>query len=133
MARLNTQLMALGQDILPQAEGKEAKADTLPLLIGADGVMVPFRPEAGNPTGKTVWREVKVEVLARLSERVTKASQRVSYLKQHRLVAVLGDIDALKPRLWLEAVRQGILSSPKVVWVADGGRGFWRLFDERFA
>ena len=46
---------------------------------------------------------------------------------------MLGDIEALKPRLWLEATRQGILSSQRVVWLADGGRGFWRLFDERFA
>jgi hypothetical protein len=100
--------------------------------VGADGVMTPFRPQAGSAKGKTVWREVKVGVLARLGERVTKAGQRVTHLTQRRLVAVLGDIDALSPRLWLEAVRQGVLSSPQVVWLADGGRGFWRLFEERF-
>lgn len=38
----------------------------------------------------------------------------------------------LKPRLWLEAVRQGIMSAPQVVWLSDGARGLWRLFDERF-
>jgi len=105
----------------------------LPLLLGADGVMVPFRPEGGKPKGKTVWREVKVGVLARLSSGVNKAGQQVTRLKQRRLVAVLGDIDALKPRLWLEAVRQGLLTSPTVVWLADGGRGFWRLFDQCLA
>ena len=133
LVQLKTQLKRLEEGNLPQEEVMEAKTETLPLLIGADGVMVPFRPEAGSPKGKTVWREVKVGILARLSERVTKAGKRVSQLKQRRLVAVLGNIDALKPRLWLEAVRQGILSSPRVVWLADGGRGFWRLFDERFA
>jgi hypothetical protein len=30
-------------------------------------------------------------------------------------------------------VQQGILSAPQVVWLSDGARGFWRLFDERFA
>jgi hypothetical protein len=130
LAQLNAQLLALGQGSLPQTE---AHPETLPLLIGADGVMVPLRPARGSPKGKTVWREVKVGILARLSERVTKAGQRVTQLQQRRLVAVLGDIEALKPRLWLEAVRQGILSSPRVVWLSDGGRGFWRLFEERFA
>ena len=48
-------------------------------------------------------------------------------------MAVLGDIEALSPRLWGEAVRQGILQAPHVVWLSDGGRGLWRLFEERFA
>jgi hypothetical protein len=54
-------------------------------------------------------------------------------LPQRRLVAVLGDREALKLRLGLEAVRQGILNAPQVVWRSDGGRGLWRLFEERFA
>jgi hypothetical protein len=45
----------------------------------------------------------------------------------------LGDIEALKPRLWLEALRQGIAEAPKVVWLSDGGRGLWGLFDECFS
>jgi hypothetical protein len=132
IAQLNVQLVALGQGILPDQEAMEANTEAWPLLIGADGVMVPFRPAGGNPEGKTVWREVKVGILARLAERVTKAGKRVTQLKQRRLVAVLGDIDTFKPRLWLEAVRQGVLSNQRVVWLSDGGRGFWRLFDERF-
>lgn len=133
MAQLNAQLEALTTGILPDEEAMEVATKALPLLIRADGVMVPFRPEDGTPKGKTIWREVKVGVLARLGQRVTKAGKQVSQLTQRRLVAVLGDIDALSPRLWLEAVRQGILSSETVVWLSDGGRGFWRLFDERFA
>ena len=39
----------------------------------------------------------------------------------------------LKPRLWLEALRQGIVRAPQVIWLSDGGRGLWRLFEERFA
>jgi hypothetical protein len=47
-------------------------------------------------------------------------------------VAVFGDIDALQRRLWLEALRQGIMGAPQVVWLSDGARGLWRLFEERF-
>lgn len=133
MSQLDDQLQALAAGTWPQEEAREAQLDTLPLLIEADGVMAPFRPEGGSPQGKTVWREVKVGVLARLGERVTQTGKRVSQVQQRRLVAVLGNIAAFSPRLWLEAVRQGLLSSPKVVWIADGGRGFWGLFDERLA
>jgi len=133
IAQLQAQLKALAQDSLPAEEMRAAEIEALPLLIGADGVLVPFRPDGGKSKGKTVWREVKVGILARLSTQVNKTDQRITRLKQRRLVAVLGDIDALKPRLWLEAIRQGLLHSPQVVWLADGGRGFWRLFDERFA
>ena len=34
--------------------------------------------------------------------------------------------------MWLEALKQGMRQAPLVVWLSDGGRGFWRLFDERF-
>ena len=47
-------------------------------------------------------------------------------------MAVLGSIDDLGPRLWLEARHQGILTAKTVVWLCDGGRGFWRLFRELF-
>ncbi len=133
MAQLDAQLEALATGELPDEEALDAETKSLPLLIGGDGVMVPFRPEDGTPKGKTVWREVKVGVLARLGQRVSKTGKQVSQLTQRRLVAVLGSIDDFGPRLWLEAVQQGILVSKTVVWLSDGGRGFWRLFDERFA
>jgi hypothetical protein len=130
--RLEKQLVALQNDELCKEEDIEATVSSLPLLVGADGVMVPFRPNDGQPSGRTVWREVKVAVLARLSQRVTRTGKQVSQLVQRRLVAVLGSIDDLQPRLWLEAVRQGILSAQTVVWLCDGGRGFWRLFHDHF-
>jgi hypothetical protein len=133
MMQLNARLEALMSGDLPEEETMDTATQVLPLLIGSDGVMVPFRPERGTPKGKTVWREVKVGILARLGKRVTKAGKQVSQLTQRRLVAVLGNIDALRPRLWLEAVQQGILSNETIVWLSDGGRGFWRLFDECFA
>ena len=133
MTQLKAQLEALEQGVLPVEEALQTATKVLPLLIGADGVMAPFRPEAGTAKGKTVWREVKVGILARLGERVTKAGKRVTQLRQRRLVAVLGDIDTFNSRLWLASVQQGLLSSQRVVWLSDGGRGFWRLFDARFA
>lgn len=133
MTRLEAQLAALDEGNLPDQEAMSATTQSLPLLVGADGVMAPFRPQTGSPKGKTIWREVKVGILVRLGQRLTKTGQQVTHLTQRRLVAVLGDIDELSPRLWLEAVRQGVLSSQQVVWLSDGGRGFWRLFEARFA
>ncbi len=63
----------------------------------------------------------------------TKNGQEVLRLERRRLVAVLGDIDALSPRLWLEAVRQGVHRARQGVWLSDGARGFWRWFSEHFA
>ena len=104
----------------------------MPLALGADGVMVPFRPEGGHPRGKTAWHEVKVGVLARLGRHRTRTGEMVARLHQRRLVAVFGDIEALQGRLWLEALRQGIRSAPQVVWLSDGARGLWCLLEECF-
>ena len=133
MEQLRAELDTVAQGHVPPPEPLEADLVALALALGADGVMVPFRPEGGTPRGKIRWREIKVGVLARLGQHRTRTGQMVARLAQRRLVAVLGDIDALTPRLWLEALRQGISSAPQVVWLSDGGRGLWRLFDERFA
>jgi len=53
----------------------------------------------------------------------------VTRLHQRRLAACLGDIDHLKSRLQLEALRQGITTASQVVWISDGARGFWRLWE----
>jgi hypothetical protein len=132
-ARLEGQLRELEAGNEPEAEEIGTEEAQWPLLIGADGVMVPFRPNHGQPRGHTVWREVKVGVVARLGQRLTQTGKPVTHLTRRRLVAVLGDIDALQPRLWLESLRQGILTAQTVVWLSDGGRGFWRLFHDRFA
>jgi hypothetical protein len=131
-ARIERQLQAFLAGDLPEEEQIEAGVAELPLLVGADGVMVPFRPNGGQPDGRTVWREIKVGILARLGERVTKKGKTVTQLLRRRLVAVRGDIDTFRPLLWIESVHQGILTAETVVWLSDGGRGFWRLFRERF-
>jgi hypothetical protein len=96
--------------------------------MGAEGVMVPVRPHPGTPKGNTRWREIKGAILARLGERLTRHGQRVPRLGQRRLVAVLGTMDDLAPRWWLEAARQRVHTAVRVVWLADGGRGFWTVF-----
>jgi hypothetical protein len=128
MAQVNEELQQLEQGALPEQEAVEAGLEQSPLLIGADGVMVPFRPQPNTPKGKTQWREIKVGILARLKHGLTKTGHKTSCLAQRRLVAVLGSIDQFKPYLKLEALRQGVAQCRQVVWLSDGGRGFWRLF-----
>jgi hypothetical protein len=132
MAQLHEQLQAVATGHLPTEEPLAAELAAAPLLLGADGVMVPFRPEGGQPRGKTAWHEVKVGVLARLGCHRTRTGKVVTRLLQRRLVAVFGDIEALQERLWCEALRQGIRHTAQVVWLSDGARGLWRLFEERF-
>ena len=105
----------------------------LMMVLAADGVMVPFRPTPGTPKGKTIWREVKIGVIARLQEVKTATGKLYTRLAQRRLVAVLGDVEALKQRLTWETKHQGIEKAPKVVWLSDGGVGFWRVFRECFS
>ena len=132
MQQLHQQLQAAAAGHLPPEEPLAAEVAAMPMALGADGVMVPFRPEGGQPKGTTAWHEVKVGVLARLGRHTTRTGKIVARLHQRRLVAVFGDIDALQRRLWCEALRQGIRGAPQVVWLSDGARGLWRLFDERF-
>ncbi|MCI0529040.1 MAG: ISKra4 family transposase, partial [Nitrospira sp.] len=133
MQRVNREVEEMGLGQTPKQESLEQSVAEMPLLIGADGVMVGFRPLRGKVKGKTVWREIKVGILARLGRRITRKGEEVSRLERRRLVAVLGDIDALSARLWVEAVCQGILHARQVVWLSDGGRGWWGLYFGRFA
>jgi hypothetical protein len=99
VARLQDEVAAVDTGHEPIPEPLTEAQTALPLALGADGVMVPFRPEGGKPQGKIRWREVKVGVLARLGQHRTRTGQVVTRLTPRRLVAVLGDTDALKPRL----------------------------------
>ncbi|WP_442948096.1 ISKra4 family transposase [Nostoc sp.] len=128
---LEQELVLMNSGVEPIREVLPSDTESMPLIIGADGVMVPFRQQALTPKGKTVWREIKVAILARLGYRHSRTGKQYSQLHHRRLVAVLGDINAFKPRLWLEALRCGSRVS-QVVWISDGGRGFWRLFQECF-
>lgn len=132
MKSLEGELKALAAGELPQTEAMSAEIAAQTLLMGADGVMVPFRPQAKTAEGKTKWREVKVAIFARLGKVCTRAGKVIPRLHHHRVAAVLGDIDDLSERMWLESLKQGVKDAPQVVWLSDGARGLWRVFDERF-
>jgi len=133
MQHLHAELTALEQGTEPQPEALDDATRQHPLLIGADGVMAPFRPQAGTSKGTTRWREVTVGIPARLGQRRTRRGEPVTRLERRRVVAVPGDTTALHARLWLEARRQAITSSPTVVWLSDGARGLWTICAARFA
>lgn len=133
MQQLEGELTSLDKGIEPAIEATELAWVELPLVIAADGVSVPFRAQAGTPKGKIRFQEVKIALLARIQSVQTRSTQVRTRLEQRRLVAVLGNIEALQSRLHLEALRQGIATAPQVVWISDGARGFWRLFEHHWA
>ncbi|NJP10662.1 MAG: ISKra4 family transposase [Leptolyngbyaceae cyanobacterium RU_5_1] len=133
MQQVDTDLVDLANGVEPTCESLEPALAVLPLVIAADGVSVPFRPHPGITSGKIRFREVKLALIARLKQGQTRTGKTVTRLHQRRLVAVLGDINDLQPRLQLEALRQGITTAAQVAWISDGARGFWRLFDQCFA
>jgi hypothetical protein len=133
MKRLETQLEQFHRGETLAAEVLDEMTAALNLAIAADGVMVPFRPYPQSAKGKTQWREVKVGLLARLGQRLTRAGKTVTRLYHRRLVAVLGDIEAFIPRIQLEAFLQSVDTAPQVLWLSDGGRGFWRVYRQCFA
>jgi hypothetical protein len=132
MKTLEAELEALAAGQLPEAEAMSAEIAAQTLLMGADGVMVPFRAQAKTAKGKTKWREVKVAIFVRLGQVRTRAGKLIPRLHHHRVAAVLGDTDELSERMWLESLKQGVKEAPQVVWLSDGARGLWRIFDERF-
>ena len=133
MTQEQAQLRAWDAGDHPPTEAIEADTAALPLLIGADGVTVPFRPHPKSAKGKIVFQEIKVALLARLGSRIKRSGEPATQLMQRRLVAVRGTIYDLQVRLQIEAYRQGIEAAPQVVWISDGARGFWRLFERCFA
>jgi len=90
MATLQAPLDEVAKGECPAPEPLEADLVEAPLALGADGVMVPFRPQAGQTKGKTRWREIKVGGLARLGHHRTRTGELVTRLAHRRLVAVLG-------------------------------------------
>src|SRR5262249_26849583 len=71
--------------------------------------------------------------LARLGQHRTRTGQYMTRRLQRRLVAVLGDMEMLKPRLWLAAFPPGIVPAPQGIWLRDGGRRVWGPVSGRLA
>ena len=104
----------------------------LPLVIGADGITVPFRSQAGTPCGAVVGREVKVGVIAHLEQQVREADKVTHRLHQRRLVAHLGALEPFAEKLKQEALRQGLFNATLAAWISDGAKGLWRVYQEQF-
>src|SRR4051812_50210691 len=101
MVQREGELGAWAAGELPAVEPLAAELEALPLVIGADGVMVPFRPHPRTAKGKIRWREIKVAILARLGARLTREATRVTRLWQRRLVAGLGANEGVRPPVWV--------------------------------
>jgi hypothetical protein len=82
--QLESALRALAAGELSVFEPLAAELEAPPLVRGADGVRVPFRPHPRTPKGKAQWREIKVAILARLGARLTREATRVTRLCQCR-------------------------------------------------
>lgn len=133
MAQVQVEVNHWQQGSKPPVDVIDEETAMLPLLIGADGVTVPFRPHPKSSKGKIVYQEIKVALLTRLGNRIKPSGETVTQLVQRRLVALRGTVDDLQPRLELEAHRQQISKAKQVVWISDGARGFWRLFEQCFS
>ncbi|NEP53929.1 MAG: ISKra4 family transposase [Moorea sp. SIO3C2] len=115
------------------ADELDAQLQSLCLAISADGVMAPFRPHPKTPAGKTVYKEVKIGVFARLQTYINTKGKEVTRLLHRRVVAHVGEIHHFSSLMGLEAQRQSIEQAPRSVWICDGGKGFWGLFRRQFA
>jgi hypothetical protein len=133
MRELDEELQKLAEGKEPSEVNLESGLAALPLIVGADGVLAPFRPGGGSPAGKVDWREVKVGIFARLGKRSNKAGKVVTCLKHRRVVAVLGCSEMLGVRMVLAATRQGMRTAKQVVWISDGGPWLWSIYKEHFA
>src|SRR2546429_6374445 len=103
MVQLEGELGALAAGEPPGVEPLAAELEALPLVIGADGVMVPFRPHPRTAKGKIRWREIKGAILARLGARLTPEATRVTRLRQARVVSGFGTVGRLAPPVWVGA------------------------------
>ncbi len=64
---------------------------------------------------------------------MNKSGKEVTRLRHRRLVAVLGNIEQLRSRLQIQAFRSGVEQAPLVLWLSDGAKGFWQLYQQCFS
>lgn len=133
MAQLDKQLTDYENTGAHQVDEIDAHLQSLCLAISADGVMAPFRPHPKTPEGKTVYKEVKIGLFARLHTYINTKGKEVTRLLHRRVVAHVGEIHHFSRLMGLEVQRQSIQQAPRSVWICDGGKGFWGLFRRQFA
>ncbi|MGH2414727.1 MAG: ISKra4-like element ISLesp2 family transposase, partial [Microcystaceae cyanobacterium] len=132
-SRVESQLEAFEAAEAIATDSIEQNLAKLILAIAVDGVTVPLRPYPKNPKGKTLWREVKVGVLARLRPSLTQTGQAMTRLSHRRLVAVMDNLERFRRYLQLEAHRCQIDNAAQVLWLSDGAKGFWNLYEQSFS
>jgi len=133
ISRFDKELERFSEGGLPAASEIDDKILRLKMAMGADGVMLPFRPNGGAPEGKSEWHEVKIGIFARLMEKINKKGRKVRVIVRKRVVAVLGTVDDLRPRMELMAVKERMDEAEDVAWLSDGGPWLWGIFDKVFA
>ena len=122
---LQKHLHALAQGDL-QRGALGAGWSAAPLVLGADWVLVPFRRTGGQPTGEPNGRGQSRGVGP--LEPASHAHPQGHHPAAPASAVAAWDIEALKPRLWLEAVRQGTARWWSGSVNAHGG--LWRLYKE---
>ena len=131
--KLESELKNLSESGLVDNVEIDKKVVDLLMAIEGDGVLVPFRPNGGLPDGKRQWREVKVGIIARLGEKLTHKGAIVKIIVRKRVVAVLGTIEEFKNRIKLMALKERVNETKDVVWLSDGGPGYWGVFYDAFS
>jgi hypothetical protein len=131
--KLEEELADLQKGQEPPGEFLPHEISMLPMVIGADGVTVPFRPHVGSPAGKTKYKEIKIGIITRIKRFFNRRGEKVLKIERKRLVAVRGNTAQLRARIRLEALKQGISDASCVIWISDGARGLWRIFRETLA
>lgn len=105
------------QHALAQPEERQSEL----VLVQTDGSMLPTR---------VGWKEAKVAAVVRQEHYSSRREVRRGHVSQARYVAVLGGQeefkDALDRTLRVERARK----AERIVWLADGAHGNWRLASE---
>jgi len=114
------------------SEEIEKNDSELPLIIGADGVMAPFRPKIGTPEGKTVFKEVKVGIFARLKQYTNTKGKEIARAVHKRFVAVWTGKEEFRRQMAYESRKHRIKNNALCAWISDGGKGFWNIYEDIF-
>jgi hypothetical protein len=131
--KVNEELKKLNDGVDPELRELDPDVAELPMVIGGDGVTVPFRPNEGSPKGKTKWCIVNVGIIARIGSKLTKTGKKISIIVRRRVIAVLDNINIFKNHMHLEALKEGVNNAKQVAWLSDGGPGFWGVFRDLFS
>lgn len=83
----------------------------------------------GKDTGR--WHWVYTATLFRLDQRATTASGR-PVISQRGFVATRKGVESFQRQLYAEAVGRGVLSTQKVLILADGAIWIWNIAKDRF-